>query len=446
MFYNVAITNSYVVADGSIGSDEGLLRNLIWKSCAIVISETPILAAIPDDETAISPSFVRVPIINLENCVLFTETNFNQQIVPENVNDNLELDEFLQRQHNMAFPVGEPWWKLLILNVRTGQGTLGFTASFIYSHSFGDGLSGVAFHMKFEEALAAQLPHLPSTFDLKVSSSSKALLPPQEALNAFPVSILFILKIMLNEYWPSKPNSALWTGSVRKMPLISRYRSIRISKGNTARLLALCKSHGATMTVFLQELVAKALFQILPEHYTTLRSVVAVSTRRWMDGAIKEDDMGLFVTAMPKMHRRPTISDELEIDWKQTLQSKINLQKFLTTKGKNILTGLLFLVKNWHKYLHDQIRKPRSLSFEISNLGVFPELAQARERDIKVSSREMLFSQTISVIDSAIQVSVVTGGDGCLAVGFSWQKDVVEERIIAHLSQAIESYLWATWE
>lgn len=441
MFYNVAVTSSYVITAPIIALDESRFKDLIWKSCATVISETPSLAVIPDDETAVYPSLVRLPEIDLERCVIFEENISVRSSPCGNANNTLELDKFLQRQHNMSFSTDAPWWKLFILNARLKKDAIDFSACFIYSHSIGDGMSGVAFHAKFSEAITIHfLLHAPP-IDSKVLTSSKPLLPPQEGLNPFPVSILFILKTLINEFWPSKPDPTLWAGNVIKMPLISRYRSIRIPKDNTTNILALCKSHGVTITVFLQELVAKSLFRLLPEKYTVLRSVIAVSTRRWMNGAVRDDDMGLFVTALLKMHHRASVSDTLQVDWEQILQSKLELQRFIDTNGKNIFTGLFFLLKNWHKYLQAQVGKNRSLSFEISNLGTPHRLDRAKNENVKVHSGEMLFSQTISVIDSAIEISAVTGGDGCLAMGFSWQEGVVEEEIIVHLSRDIEKYL-----
>jgi hypothetical protein len=447
MFYNVAITTTYTATIAGVMLHEGMLKDLVRKSCAAVISETPILAVIPDSEVAITPYLLRLAHLDLDKCITFHSSNHTEDSGNKIDHDglSLDLDNILQRQHNTPFCVGDPRWKLLIFNMRIAQDVAEFTASFIYSHSIGDGLSGIAFHMKFRDALASQPLSVNSEpLNSNVSTSRKPLLPPQEALNPFPVSIWFILKTAFNEYWPLvKPDRTLWTGSVKRMPLVSRYKSIRISEENTTAVRALCRQHDATITLLLQELVSQTLFTILPKKYTSLRSVVAISTRRWMNGKVQDDDMGLFVTALSKTHYRQSsrASGEAIVDWNEILQAKHGLHRFLRSNGKNIPTGLLFLLGNWHKYLQGQIGKHRSLSFEISNLGVFPKLDHVNGNRIDVSSGAMLFSQSISVIDSAIQISVVTSSDGFLAIGFSWQEDVVGEVIIESLAQSIQQYL-----
>lgn len=50
------------------------------------------------------------------------------------------------------------------------------------------------------------------------------------------------------------------------------------------------------------------------------------------------------------------------------------------------------------------------------------------ERDWKVG--KMVFSRCAFVSGSAISTSVVTGGDGCLVLGFSWQEGIVEEELV----------------
>lgn len=50
----------------------------------------------------------------------------------------------------------------------------------------------------------------------------------------------------------------------------------------------------------------------------------------------------------------------------------------------------------------------------------------------------MVFSQSASVIGCAIQVSVITGGDGCLVLVFSWQKGVVEDEFVEEVMGMVE--------
>jgi hypothetical protein len=187
----------------------------------------------------------------------------------------------------------------------------------------------------------------------------------------------------------------------------------------------------------LQELVAGTLFQILPLEYTALNSAIAVSTRRWMQGGVANDQMGTFVTAVSKRHsRRPQLTRSFI--WDQAVESTQKIREFLGTEGKNSYFGLLRrYVTNMHKLLTFRVGAPRTLSFEISNLGVL----DPDQDHPGVNIGQMTFSQTISAIDSAIQVSVITGGDKSMVTGFSWQDGVVADEEIMSIIEKTKSFL-----
>ena len=42
----------------------------------------------------------------------------------------------------------------------------------------------------------------------------------------------------------------------------------------------------------------------------------------------------------------------------------------------------------------------------------------------------MVFTQSVNVFGCAISTSVITGADGCLVLGFSWQRGVVEDSLM----------------
>jgi hypothetical protein len=82
------------------------------------------------------------------------------------------------------------------------------------------------------------------------------------------------------------------------------------------------------------------------------------------------------------------------------------------------------------------VGKERGGSFELSNVGRFEE----RKIDDQLWEGEqwkvgsMVFGQIASVMSSAILVTVITGGDGGMTLGFAWQENVVGKEVVERLT------------
>jgi hypothetical protein len=50
----------------------------------------------------------------------------------------------------------------------------------------------------------------------------------------------------------------------------------------------------------------------------------------------------------------------------------------------------------------------------------------------------MVFSRSAWVSGSAFTVAVVTGGDGCLVLGFVWQEGIVGSEIVEEIIEMVE--------
>ncbi|EER40870.1 predicted protein [Histoplasma capsulatum H143] len=53
----------------------------------------------------------------------------------------------------------------------------------------------------------------------------------------------------------------------------------------------------------------------------------------------------------------------------------------------------------------------------------------------------MVFLQSANITGSTFEVSVITGGDGCLVLTFSWQKGVVELHLVSNIMKTIIEHL-----
>lgn len=74
------------------------------------------------------------------------------------------------------------------------------------------------------------------------------------------------------------------------------------------------------------------------------------------------------------------------------------------------------------------VGKSRDAAFEVTNVGLFSSAAASeRKADCCWQVGKVLLSRSSLVSGAAITISIATGGDGTMAVGFSWQEGVVED-------------------
>jgi hypothetical protein len=71
----------------------------------------------------------------------------------------------------------------------------------------------------------------------------------------------------------------------------------------------------------------------------------------------------------------------------------------------------------------------RDAAFEISNLGRFPVDGQTKaEAQWRIG--RMAFSRSALAFGAALTTSVISGADGALTIGFSWQECVVDNAFV----------------
>lgn len=104
---------------------------------------------------------------------------------------------------------------------------------------------------------------------------------------------------------------------------------------------------------------------------------------------------------------------------------------------------MLRYVNNYQQELFlSKVGKRRESSYEVSNLGVFKnwknEELEKHGKGPGVEIGRMVFTQSANVTGSAFEVSAITGGDGCLVLGISWQKGVVEDILIEKVMETVK--------
>ncbi|KAF2465683.1 uncharacterized protein BDR25DRAFT_294701 [Lindgomyces ingoldianus] len=429
------------------------LEPLIHSALGKVIFSHPILSAIPLNENTSSPYFARLPTIDLRKCVFFVKrkTGFHKG------GDDAELDSIIAEQHNQNFKseLGSlPFWRLVVLTNSPPATKNQFAATWIFHHALADGASGLAFHRAFLAALQS----LSSTPPPGMSESGAAesaiintpttpLLPPLESLHPLPLSIPFLLKAQWTDWFPSRPTT-LWTAKPITSDPASRetkFRSNTLSQQATTRLVQVSRENKTSVTATLECLVAAAIFSHLPGAeegggVDRVTACGATSLRRFLlKEMVSDESLGCWVSRYGFEHRRTRKGDPFS--WAEARKVRQTINKELDKKGKDSTVGLLRWVPDLHKFFLGKMGKERGDSFELSNVGVF-KASRMVEGEGCWRVGKVVFSQSGNVVGAGFEVSVVTGGDGCLVLGIAWLEGVVEgswiEMVIGSLRAGIE--------
>lgn len=435
-YLNVAVSATYTLpVDFTLA-----FKDYVYRACAVLIAGHPVLSAIPAADDTQQPYFVRLPQINLDEVVSFQQRQANSTDVDSDGEPlpDLDLQAVLQTQHNTSFLAPKPYWRLVVLLDDSNQRQ--FTAAFVFHHAIGDGTSGKAFHEGFLHAL-----HTAGDSETKtiIKSPTSPLLPNIESLHPMPLSLIFLAKKLIQAkiYSPREPG--LWTGGRIQAPANTQIRLVPFSRTLTASLREKCRQENSTITAFLQTAVARSLFANLPSNCTRLACAGVISCRRWLPEIITDDSMGVFVQDFEETYTRANIASSDHSLWDEARRSRETIQSALNRHGKDSGPNLLRFVSDFQQELcYSKVGRDREKSFEVSNIGVLRSRTDGHD-DGPAQPRilGMVFSQCASAIGSAVGVSVVTGGDGCLVLGISWQDGVVDGGLIDSMIRSLRDEL-----
>ncbi|GKZ35725.1 hypothetical protein AbraIFM66950_006477 [Aspergillus brasiliensis] len=417
LYFNVAVSATYILPDTFTQP----LEDYVYKACETLIGQHPILSAIPVNEDTNDTWFVRLPEIDLNQPVSFQRRTRD---FPNDDEPDVELCELLQVQHSTGFTAPLPYWRLFILTDESNDRR--FTAVYVFHHAIGDGTSGKAFHETFLDALHAAASLSPGEAKQVIPSPKSPLLPNLEALHPCPTTIPFLLNALFRaKIWSSR-DPRLWTGGKISAPVETHLRQVVIPAAVSAAFRKNCRQNNATVTSALQAAVARALLTHLPEKYTRVQMNGAMSCRRWLKGGeVTDQSMGVWVMDFGEsFYRNQVNQDPSTFPWGQARKSRATIEQALSREGKNAGVCLLKHISDFQDLFRGKIGKDRDESFEVSNVGV---LQSSQEEDpSRPQIKRAMFSQTPSALGAALDVSSISGGDGCLVLGITWQEGVAE--------------------
>jgi hypothetical protein len=362
--------------------------------------------------------------------------------------EDQELDTILQDEHNRNFkdsPGELPFWRLVILYNR--EDPTAFTASFIYHHAIGDGVSGIIFHDVFLESLNNATSDADAvTSEVVTPGRDTQLLPPLEALHPLPLQPASVSP-------PAASELTEWTGGPIHAPCRSRWHSIYLSPSVARVFFEACKGENVSVTSALSSVVAGAMFDVLPTTAEALTCIIPVSLRPWLQLSQETANraVGTYFDATRILFTRSD-HDGTTGFWSGSRKAAGSLNEY----RKNVSpSGEPYTAVAAFKNIADVTAifkglpgNPRDAGLELTNVGLFPSAVVANDASEEAGPGaaawqvgKVLLSRSAVVSGAAVTVSVATGGNGSMTVGFSWQDGVVADDMVHQVSNKVAQCL-----
>ncbi|KAK8096988.1 hypothetical protein PG999_012932 [Apiospora kogelbergensis] len=468
-------------------------------------------------ETSKKPKLVRLDKLKLRNHV--------DWVVLDGSDDpNARYLEELQTNLDTTFSdlATQPGWRVVVLH-QAGSDRL--DVIYLWSHTHHDGMSGKMFHQQLLRnlntkvdsgtRLATLTQEDPDQWIIDLPDSSNKLPPPPEHICAFPTTVPFLAKNLFKELkppaiFPPGDTYALWA-PIKTSPFKTWFHTFTLGHETVAKVVDACRQHQTTVTGLLHVLVLLSLTSglkdakgfasrtpynlrpILPSHprkypwlepKETMCNYVSVTDHVFNAGLVASIRAKLAVPAQTKgevseeeaaagtggENNRPLSADLLDIVWSTSARVRREIKDRLTSGVKNDLIGIMKFAPEWKALMKNEARKPRFLSWLVTNVGVLDGREGAREVEVIADAEKTQTAETqergeegedgrgkedgqgwsicrgelllsADVASAAIQISVMTAQDEQMAVTCSWQDCVVDPGLGRCLVDDLERWL-----
>jgi hypothetical protein len=328
---------------------------------------------------------------------------------------------------------------------------------FAFHHSLMDGTGGRQFH---EMLLSAFVHHDKETLSDEpahiLSFPEPPSLPePQEAVINFTVSFRFMISVLWNHFapWFLKPaKQPVWNATPVNfsLPYKTRIKPIDISPETLSVLLAACRSHSVTLTALLHSFVLTSLATRVssPIEAPAFAAGTPISLRPFLSPALMNPAHASSLRCLVSTcdHRfspervsalRAPDADTNALIWENAQHAKGELAAKLSTTPKDDIVALLKFIGDWAAFWRGRDGKPRTESWEISNIGVLKNV-DADAGGPKAT--RMLFTNGAMAAGPPMGIDVASVAGSKLTIGLSWQDKVVEDELMDQLAGDLSAY------
>lgn len=328
------------------------------------------------------------------------------------------------------FSEDAPLWKLLVL--RDG------TVAFAYDHAIGDGQSGIAFHRTLLSELRSLQDGPSSHSGVVAILPTDVSMPPalEDAMDVSPplLTVAGAVAKMVLPFLNYKEPTA-WSGhpAVSSLTLLTTVRVIHYTPTDAARLLSVCRQHGATITTALHTVAIVVLSRLIKAQaesaaeFNTISTTVPVSMRRYTGAPATAmcNHISVYADYHPLLTR--SSSDPSAFPWDAAAAFSETLRRE-APRSAPAMGMLKYVSGKYEEFLSGQMGKKRSAGLELSNVGPFPKLdAGADGASSTWRIEEVLFAQANATVGSALKLNVAGTPAGGLGVTVTWGKGSVDD-------------------
>ncbi|GKT92401.1 L-amino acid oxidase [Colletotrichum tofieldiae] len=438
-YHAVVIGAVYEFTDGLILDSPSAL----FKPLAHCIREHPFLGVLVADRHTNKAYYQRAPVVNLEEHI---------EILSEHVSADTKgwhaVEEVLKSNLDRPYSHAIPPWRVIVLPLGGPQ----YFIAFAYSHTIGDGPTGISFHRSLLEAV--RMPATAEQLEAPiVAPSTQPLPPPFDTPQRLSISWSFLLGPLIAVLVPSfvanwlgvkahiaTVDDETWAGSPAcfdpSHPEASRSKVIvRVVEGCLVeKAVQESRKHGAKLTGTLHQFIVRALSKTVAGSQTTkFISETSINMRKSVGVPLNE--MGEFASATYVTHPKSSCSGPLTQDeWAIAISSTNRFAEVAVTLHDQPI-GLLRYVPNMKKWLSGKMGQRRDCSYEISNIGVFVD--EHPEDSGKAKIEHVVFAQpghvssapicfNFSTIKGGNMVYTVTWPTGALGVAETEEENLID--------------------
>ncbi|EHA58272.1 hypothetical protein MGG_04610 [Pyricularia oryzae 70-15] len=455
-------------------NDTQPLQQVIEAALARVVLELPGLRIAIADESSPNPSFVAVPSIDIRSHHL-EFVSLDHRDHDQECSDDPALMQFLQGEHSKLWPnvSSQPPWKLTVVQ-RAGSPLVDLV--YAAHHGITDGGGTARFHAFLLRSLSAssQLP-----FPQELSAESGVLDcsvhrpnlgPEMSQLVKLDVSWLYLAKEVVKDMAPAwlSGTVAPWAGAPpNPEPYQTHLRLVTVAPELATMLKSACRARQTTLTPLLHALVLVSLCRVLPDEDKTIPGLsfaadTPISLRPYMTRPLptgfNEPSLSVpMVTTHRHLFSGPTVSralassnDDDELVWSVAAQIKSTLAQRQSTLPRDDVAGLLPYSGDWRTRWLAAAARPRSGTWEISNLGAVPEpigstagMDFAQQPSWRIT--RTIFSQGTDVCGDAFGLSVAGSRDsGTICISINWQQGILDVEMMDRFTREFRALLERT--
>ncbi|OPB42651.1 hypothetical protein A0O28_0037710 [Trichoderma guizhouense] len=429
-----------------------------FAALASVVKEQPMLrVGITGDDTN-DAHFIHIPSIDLRDQVSVIAVPC--QSVQEYEDKVAEQQGWEHDQQFKDLAVRPPW-RITILRPSSDNADVieqlkgQEDVFFAFHHSLMDGTSGRRFHEMLLATPAYQGQQVSSEPEHVLSFPEPTSLPEnQEQVVNFTLSISYTVKTLWTALGPTflqPPKQPIWNALPVdfSLPYKTRVKPVDISPEVLAKLLSACREHSVTITALLHSLVLTSLSSRIsspteapafaastpislrpftspsmdPAYVTSLRCLVAATVHH-------------FSPEMVSALRAPN-ADTNALIWQNAQHVKDHLDTKLKSLPHDDVSGMLKYVSDWFSFWRGRDGRPRTESWEISNIGV---LKNPEAQGDVVRATRLLFTNGAMAAGAPVAVNVASVAGGKLTIGLSWHDAVLKEEVADWLTEDLRSY------